>query len=186
MRAASPNPPSKGDAPRRAASAPTLGATEPFLRDSNNMYSKSFTASWADMDFNSHMRNTAFLDRAVDVRMMFFSENGFPMPEFVRLRIGPVVMKDEVEYLREIALLEPFSVNLELAGLAPDGSRFLMRNTTLRGDGKPCGKVTSAGGWLSLEFRKLVAPPDELLRALRLIDRTQDFVELPSSVRSGA
>ncbi len=42
------------------------------------MYSKTLFAGWADMDFNSHMRNTAFLDKSADVRMMFFSENGFP------------------------------------------------------------------------------------------------------------
>ena len=43
------------------------------------MYSKQVLAGWGDMDFNSHMRNTAFLDKAADVRMMFFAENGFPM-----------------------------------------------------------------------------------------------------------
>jgi acyl-CoA thioester hydrolase len=150
------------------------------------MYTKSFIASWADMDFNAHMKNTAFLDRAADVRMMFFSDNGFPMSEFVRLRIGPVIMKDEVEYFREIALLEPFSVNLELAGLAPDGSRFVMRNTTIRGDGKPCARVTSAGGWLDLGTRRLAEPPASLLAALNALDRTLDFVHLPPSTKSGA
>jgi len=66
------------------------------------MFSKPLFASWGDMDFNAHMRNTAFLDKAADVRMMFFAENGFPMSEFLRLRLGPVVMKDEVEYRREV------------------------------------------------------------------------------------
>ncbi len=150
------------------------------------MYSKSFTAGWADMDFNSHMRNTAFLERAADVRMMFFSESGFPMREFVRLKVGPVIMRDDVEYLREIGLLEPFTVNLAVAGLAPDGSRFLMSNVTLRADGKPCAKVTSMGGWLDLEARKLVAPPPQLLAALHSLPQTDDFAELSSSLRSGA
>ncbi len=40
------------------------------------MYSKTLYAGWGDMDFNSHMRNTAYLDKSGDVRMMFFSENG--------------------------------------------------------------------------------------------------------------
>ncbi|MES2756127.1 MAG: thioesterase family protein [Pseudomonadota bacterium] len=48
------------------------------------------------MDFNAHMRNTAYLDKSADVRMMYFAENGFPMAEFVRRKLGPVVMKDEV------------------------------------------------------------------------------------------
>ncbi len=29
-------------------------------------------------------------------------ENGFPMDEWVRRKIGPVVMKDEVEYDKEV------------------------------------------------------------------------------------
>jgi acyl-CoA thioester hydrolase len=35
-------------------------------------------AGWGDMDFNAHMKNTAFLDKSADVRMMFFSERDLP------------------------------------------------------------------------------------------------------------
>ncbi len=77
------------------------------------------------MDFNAHMKNTAYLDISGDVRMMYFSENGFSMGEFVRLRVGLVVMRDEIEYFRELQLLEPVRVNLTLAGLSDDASRFL-------------------------------------------------------------
>jgi len=68
------------------------------------MYTKTLYAGWADMDFNSHMKNTAYLDKTADVRQMFLIENDFPMEEFLRLRIGPVVMKDEVEYFNEVYL----------------------------------------------------------------------------------
>jgi acyl-CoA thioester hydrolase len=61
------------------------------------MYTKMLCAGWADMDFNSHMKNTAYLGKAADVRQMFLMENGFPVEEFLRLGIGPVVKKDEVE-----------------------------------------------------------------------------------------
>jgi len=150
------------------------------------MYSRSFIAGWGDMDFNSHMRNTAFLDRAADVRMMFFAENGFSMREFLTRRTGPVIMKDELEYFRELELLQEFSVTLAMAGLAPDGSRFLMRNDILTPEGKLCARVTSAGGWLDLATRRLVAPPPELLGALSSLQRTDDFTTLPTSAKSGA
>ena len=65
------------------------------------MYEKTLVAGWGDMDFNSHMRNTAYLDKSADVRMMYFAECGFPMAEFMRLKLGPVVMRDEVEFDRE-------------------------------------------------------------------------------------
>ena len=53
------------------------------------MFVKRIRAGWGDMDFNAHMRNTAYLDKAADVRLMFFAENAFPIEEFIRLRIGP-------------------------------------------------------------------------------------------------
>jgi acyl-CoA thioester hydrolase len=147
------------------------------------MYQKTLYAGWGDMDFNSHMRNTAFLDKSADVRMMFFAENGFPMDEFVRAGLGPVIMKDEIEYQKEVGLLQELTVTLAVAGLSEDGSRWRMRNDFLRADGKLAARVTSAGGWLDLEARRLAAPPAALLQALQSLPRTDDFTPLPTSVR---
>ncbi|MBM3470260.1 MAG: thioesterase [Armatimonadetes bacterium] len=144
------------------------------------MYEKWLVAGWGDMDFNSHMRNTAYLDKSADVRMMFFSENGFPMSEFYRLRIGPVVMKDEIEYYREVELLEELRVTLAIAALAEDGSHFHIRNEFFKRDGKLAAKVTSVGGWLDLGTRRLTIPPEALTSALRSLTRTDNFQVLPS------
>ena len=146
------------------------------------MFSKPFIAGWGDMDANAHMRNTAFLDRAADVRMMFFAEHGFEMKAFAERRLGPVIAKDEIAYFREVGLLQAITVTLQLAGLAGDGSRFLMRNDILGPTGKLCARIDSTGGWLDLGARKLVAPPAELLAALDRLARSEDFAELPSSL----
>ena len=142
------------------------------------MFKKTLFAGWGDMDFNAHMRNTAYLDKSGDVRMFFFEEHGFPTSEFTRLRIGPVVRKDEVEYFREISLLETFDVTLALAGQSEDGSRFLLRNEFTKADGRLAARVTSLGGWLNLATRKLAAPPPTLLEAMRDLPRTEDFQDL--------
>jgi acyl-CoA thioester hydrolase len=147
------------------------------------MFERRLIAGWGDMDFNSHMRNTAYLDKSADVRMMFFSENGFPMQEFIRLRIGPVVMRDELEYAREVNLLEEIRCTLELTMLAPDGTRFGIRNTFYRADGKLAARVNTLGGWLDLSSRRLVVPPEGLLAALRRAPRSGDFTEGLSSVK---
>jgi len=147
------------------------------------VYSKPMIAGWGDMDFNAHMKNTAFLDKSADVRMMFFSENGFPMAEFSRLKLGPVIMKDEVEYQKEVGLLQEITVTMAIAGLSPDGSRFQIRNEIFRSDEKLCARVTSTGGWLDLSARKLVAPPAALLSALQTLEKTTGFLVLPSSVK---
>ena len=146
------------------------------------MFNKTLFAGWGDMDFNSHMRNTAYLDKAVDVRMMYFASCGFPMSAFLTLRIGPVVMKDEVEYFREFQLLDEMKVTFSLAGLSEDGSRMKLRNDFYRGD-VLAARVTSTGGWLDLAARKLIAPPAELTAILRSLGNSDDYQELPASSR---
>jgi acyl-CoA thioester hydrolase len=145
-------------------------------------FEKVLTAGWRDMDYNSHMANTSYLDRAADVRMMYFAENGFTADDMLRMKIGPVIMKDEIEYFREVRLLQEIRVGLALAGLAPDGSRFVLRNEFAHADGTRCAVVTSTGGWLDLNLRKLIAPPEALRKATEALPRVEGFRELRSSV----
>ena len=146
------------------------------------MHRRQFYAGWGDVDVNAHMRNAAYLEKSTDVRLMYFIENGFPVKEFVRLHIGPVVMKDELEYFKEVGLHQEITVTFELAGHALDGSRYLVRNEFFRADGTLSTRVTSAGGWLNLLERKLIAPPPGLLSAMNALGRTSDFVVLASSI----
>lgn len=140
-------------------------------------------AAWSDMDANAHMANVAFLDKCVDCRMTFFKQNGFPVTEFATRRIGPVVRRDELEYFREIALLEAITITLELDGQALDGSRFRLVNEILREDGKVAARVRSEGGWLDLAARKLIAPPADLFAAMNAMPRSAGFEELASSLK---
>lgn len=146
-------------------------------------FTVTLQAGWGDMDFNSHMRNTAFLDKSADTRMMYFAAHGFPVSEFARQRFGPVVKKDEIVYFREVGLLEEVEVSLLLAGQAEDGTRFRLRNDFRRKDGTPAASVISVGGWLDLNARKLRVPPVGLLQAMNLLARTEDFEVMPSSIK---
>jgi acyl-CoA thioester hydrolase len=148
------------------------------------VFEKQLFAGWGDMDFNSHMRNTAFLDKSADVRMMFFAENGFPTSEFMRRSLGPVILRDELEYFKEVRLLEPLRVTLAIAGLSADGSRFSMRNEFWRPEGKLAARVNSFAGWLDLSARRLVLPPETLLVALRSLPETDDFQVLTTTTKS--
>ena len=118
------------------------------------MFEKMLMSGWGDMDFNAHMLNTAFLDMAADVRLMFFAEHGFPVTEFSRRRIGPVLRKDEIEYFREVHLLEPIRVSLMAVALADDGSRFILRNEFWRQDEQLAATVTSTGSVLRKAWRQ--------------------------------
>jgi len=144
------------------------------------IFSRTFHVRWGDMDFNAHMRNTAYLDTSADLRMIYFEAHGFSMREFERLKLGPVIVKDELEYFRELKLLESITVTMALAGLAGDASRFRIRNEFFRPDGKIAARVTSAGGWFDLQARKIVPPPQSLAAILHDLTRTADFAPIES------
>jgi acyl-CoA thioester hydrolase len=146
-------------------------------------FSHKVRAGWGDMDFNGHMRNTAYLDKAADVRMLFYSACGFAMGEFIRLKLGPIVLKDEIRYFKEIHLLEEFKVSLELTGISEDGSNLTLTNVFIKGDGRISTVVRSTCGWLDLNARKLVKAPPPLLQSLKKIPRSDDFTVLSSSLR---
>ncbi len=146
-------------------------------------FERTFHVGWAHLDSNGHMANVAFLDVAVDVRFMYFASRGFPPAEWARLGLGPVVRRDEGDYHRELRMLQPFTVNILLAGLAPDASRSRIRNEVRRDDGEMAARITSTGGVLDLKARKLVAPPPALAGAFAALDRSADFETLDSSLR---
>ncbi len=150
----------------------------------SQIYEKTFHVGWANVDFNGHLGNTSFLDLAVDVRMFFFAENGFPVHEFQRLRFGPVIMKDEITYFKEMYMLDKIRITFQSAGISEDATRFRLRNDFYREDGKLAASLTTTGGWLSVETRKLIVPPKALAKAMKNLSRTDDFEVFESSVKS--
>ena len=138
---------------------------------------------WAMLDANGHMANTAYLDVAVDCRMSYFNSKGFGPIEMARQRIGPVIRKDEIEYFRELHMLQTVRVTLELAGMSGDGSRFKLVNEIFRPDGERAARIVTTGGWFDLKARALIAPPAALFDPLSALPRTTGFEVLPSSIK---
>ncbi len=142
-------------------------------------FKRSFIARWSDIDFNTHMRSSAYLDIASDVRLMFFKDNGFPLDEFIKLKIAPIHLKDEVNYFHEIQMLENIVVTMNLLGLSKDGSRFKFRNYIIREDGKIAAHVTSTGTFFNIKTRHLTQPPPSLLSLLVQLEKCKDYEDIP-------
>lgn len=137
-----------------------------------------YFAGWGDVDFNLHMKNYCYLEKAGDARMITFTEKGFSIKRFFEMKFGPVVLSDKIEYFSEILLYEKFHVSTEVTGLSVDGSRLAMKNTFFKAGGKTSAIVTSTGGWIDIKSRKLAPPPPELYDVLSSMERSADFSEL--------
>ncbi|HUM13081.1 MAG TPA: thioesterase family protein [Myxococcaceae bacterium] len=142
-------------------------------------YVEEYRARWADMDFNQHMRNAAYLGVAEETRLRYLEAHGWPMREFSRRRLGPVVVEDVLTYRKELNLLEPFRVELAVAAITDDARKMRIRNRFLRSsDGALCATVQSLVLWFDLEQRRTVVPPPELGQLWLQLGRTEDFARL--------
>lgn len=146
------------------------------------MYQLSFVAGAGDFDFDGRFRGAICLDRAKDVRWRFFSEHGYPVEALRRQHLLPLVLKEKIDFQRDIEPLDEFRVSLALAGLAADGTRFMTRCELMRSDGKAAARVTSTCGWLDPGQQKFVIPPAALIAALKELPMSADYQTLPGTL----
>jgi acyl-CoA thioester hydrolase len=144
-----------------------------------------FTATcevrWADLDANGHARHTAFMDWATHCRVSAFASQGITMARFAELSVGPVIFREETDYLREVAGNDQVTVTFEFTGGSPDWKHFRIRHLLTRRDGVHCATVVVRGSWLHLRERKVVVPPEPIARACQALPRSGDFEVLGSS-----
>jgi len=145
-----------------------------------------FEVRWADLDGNRHVRNTAFSEYASHTRFQLLAAHGFTPAKLEALRFGPVMMREEVRYRREVLFGDTLSVSVSCAGLSADGSHWLVRQEVRRSDGKDAVILIIQGGWIDLDSRKSIAPPHALTELLQGLPRAKDFAELPSLLRRAA
>ena len=145
-----------------------------------------FEVRWADLDGNRHVRNTAFSEYATHTRFRLLAAHGFDQARLEALRFGPVMMREEIRYRREVRFGDAVVVTVRCAGLSADGSHWRVHQDVLRPDGKEAVALTIQGGWMDLDARKLVVPPPELAAVLESLPRTRDYEALPSLIRRRA
>lgn len=142
-----------------------------------------FEVRWADLDGNRHVRNTAYSEYASHTRFQLLAAHGFTLEKLEAQRFGPVMMREDVRYRREVLFGDTLSVDVRCAGLSADGSHWLVRQEVLRSDGKDAAILVIQGSWIDLDSRKAIAPPRELSELLQALPRVKDFAELPSLLR---
>jgi acyl-CoA thioester hydrolase len=132
---------------------------------------------WADIDFNQHMRHSAFADWAAYARSEWLDSNGLNMQKLVELKVSPVMFEERTKYFKEILLGERITVDLQLAGTNHDASHWLLRHT-FRRDSTVCALHEAKGAWFNTASRRIAPPPPGLLEAYANMVRTDDYADL--------
>ncbi|MDR6943520.1 acyl-CoA thioesterase [Mucilaginibacter pocheonensis] len=132
---------------------------------------------WAQIDANQHMRHSAYADLGAQARLNMLESLGLKPVKLLGFKIGPVLFKEELSYLREIALGDHIKITCEITRSRPDGSRWSIRHEVFRGDGVKAAIIMTHGAWIDMEKRKLAILPVELSQLFMLAPRSADYTE---------
>lgn len=143
-----------------------------------------FQVMWAHLDINGHVRHTVYGEWAGEARHRALAKAGVRAGQMEELGVGPVLIREEARYLREVRAMDSVRVVTKLAGASEDDSRWRMKHEIYRGDGELAARITVEGTWLDLETRRPTVPPAELRAMSEVLERSKNFEMLSSLVRS--
>ena len=146
-------------------------------------FTRPFVIRWADCDANGHLRNTCYSEYAIEVRMAYLASHGFGLKDFREHGVGPVLIREEIDYLRECHMGEELTVGFTSLGLSPLGTRFKVGHEITRPDGKVAARLVIHGGWMDMNVRRLAPPPDVLRKIMEGVPHAEGFEELPEKLR---
>src|SRR5688572_115406 len=89
---------------------------------------------WSQIDANRHLRHSAYADLAAQARLSVLESMGFDAKLLARQRVGPILFREELIYMREIGLNDSVKVTCSLLKCRKDGSRWSFTQEIFRGD----------------------------------------------------
>ena len=91
---------------------------------------------WAMIDFNGHLRHSAYADCATQARSCTMEQYNIPQT-LIPQKIGPILLREETKYFRELKLNEKIKISVEIIKARSGYSRFTMQSIVYRaGDNK--------------------------------------------------
>ena len=136
---------------------------------------------WSQIDANMHLRHSAYADFAAQARLQVLENLGFTSTLLAKLKIGPILFREELIYLKEIRPSDTVKVTCVMTRCRKDGSRWSFSQEVFRGDGVKAAQINVQGAWVDMLKRKLTGLPAEWAEAFLHIPLSEDFVleELP-------
>ncbi|NAW51644.1 thioesterase [Elizabethkingia argentiflava] len=126
-------------------------------------YYHKFEVRWSDIDANRHLANSSYVMFCAQTRMAFMKAHGIGISQLIHWGVGPVVLREEYSFFKEIMADQTVYVGLEVSGMSEDGSIYSFTHKFYLPDGTHCATAKVVGVWIDTIVRKLTTPPDDLL-----------------------
>lgn len=138
-------------------------------------YSKKIEVRWSDLDPNFHLRHSVYYDWGAYIRISFLTDNGLTPALMQQERIGPILLREECIFKREVHFNDSIEVNVQLTKSNPNGARWSMVHEIWKNGDTLSAIITIDCAWLNTESRKLATPPDHFRKVFDHIPKADNF-----------
>lgn len=139
------------------------------------MFLNKIDIRWSDLDPNQHLANSAYMNFMSATRMVYMVKQGVSYADLKKYKLGPVVLREEIHYFKEVFPGEPVYVSQEISGLSEDGTFYEIRHNFYTKEGVNFARGQMLGTWIDMKMRKITVPPIEISEKLMGENHTEDF-----------
>ncbi len=115
------------------------------------------------LDTFGHVNNAQYLALYEEARWDFITINGFGLDRIKREQAGPVLLETTVKFKRELVNRELITIRSTPGEM--NGKIMSINQEMIKPDGKTASEARFSIGFMDLKERKLIAPPEEWLKA---------------------
>lgn len=130
---------------------------------------------WADLDPNFHLRHSVYYDWGALCRVEFLNKFDLNANTMQRLKIGPIIFREECVFKREIRQGDKVTIDLTLLKSRRDFSRWSIQHTIKKNEDTVSAIITIDGAWINTIERKLAIPPAEAGKAFTEMPAAENF-----------
>lgn len=130
---------------------------------------------WADLDPNFHVLHSKYYDFAATCRMEYLVQHGITPAYMKKLSIGPILLREECSFRREINFGDDIRISMEVAQLTTDFSRWTFSHQIIKNGDTVSAILKAEGAWMNTDLRKMAAPPPEVIALFDAAPRSADF-----------
>ena len=138
------------------------------------LYTKTIDVRWADLDPNFHMLHSRYYDLGAYIRMCFLVDHGISPQALDEHRIGPILLREECTFRKEIRFGDKVEIDLHLTRARKNMLRWSIEHTITR-NGELSAVIKVDGSWISMDKRKMAAPPDSFVTVFEEMPRSAEF-----------
>lgn len=116
------------------------------------------------LDTFGHVNNAKYLELYEEARWDFISKNGYGLDKIISEKKGPVILDVNLRFKKELVNREVITIVSESLEVKSKISR--MSQKMVKEDGTVASKAIFTFGFMDLEKRKLIDPPNAWLNAI--------------------